>query len=88
MSHSLRYFATLSVMAAALTLSTGCSSKITSGEIRANPSPELYSTAETYEELRNDTAQVNDWNIRSLRDDWTRLWLMDRGSRLTVYPSP
>lgn len=79
---------TLTLVAAALTLSTGCSRKITSGDIRSNPSPELYSTAETFEENNNDVAQVIDWNVRSLRDDLNRVLLLERGSRLTIYPQP
>ncbi|MEM6551881.1 MAG: hypothetical protein AAF750_07115 [Planctomycetota bacterium] len=80
--------AALATAATLLALSTGCSSKVTSGDIRSNPSPELYSTAKTHEEHRNDVAQVVDWNVRSMRDDWNRLLLLERGSRLTLYPAP
>ncbi|MEM6393128.1 MAG: hypothetical protein AAF797_10180 [Planctomycetota bacterium] len=80
--------ALLASAAALLTVSTGCSSKITSSDIRANPSPELYTTAHTLEEYRNDKAQTLDWYVRSLRDDIDSVLLLDRPSRLTIYPAP
>lgn len=87
-SNRLRSLAAPTFALAAMALATGCTSQITSGDIRSNPSPELYTTAKTAEENRNDIAQVLDWNARTLRDDVNRLLLIDRPSRLTIYPAP
>ena len=69
--------------AAALSL-TGCASR--NAQIRANPTPELYTLTGRYVDQQNDFAIMWDENVRMLRQDWDRFWYIDRPSRLTPEP--
>lgn len=69
----------------ALSLAGGCSSSSSStslGAFTSNPTPDmrsLYKTSDDYKIL--DTIVV-DTNLRMLREDWSRLWLYERPTRL------
>lgn len=69
------------------TATVGCSGT-SSAAIRANPSPELYTSARTFDQHLNAQARTFDVNERSGLDDLNRLFLLDRPRRLTPYPVP
>jgi hypothetical protein len=82
----------LSISGLALVSMLGaCGGPATPGEsladIRSNPSPELDGMATSDEEIANAQARTVDTNLRMLNDDWQRLWLLDKPSMLTTYPS-
>ena len=54
--------------------------------VNAHLTPELFSTAHTYDEARYGFALETNENIRSLKEDWARIWLLDKPSRLSPYP--
>ncbi|MEO0482783.1 MAG: hypothetical protein AAF138_04100 [Planctomycetota bacterium] len=78
----------------AATVSTGClysGPKSTEGDankIRYNLSPELYSTNKRPADVRNALAYQSNTNIRMLRADAGRFFMLDRPSRLTPEPVP
>ena len=72
----------------AVTLFTGCSSSITSTELRDNWTPELYSTTLSEEEFTNFKSRHRHNTWRQLHDDWATLWLVNRNIRLTEYTLP
>ncbi len=57
-------------------------------ELRSNPSPELDSPYQRDADLKNAQTITNDENLRALRSDWERFWLLERPSRLTPEPVP
>ncbi len=77
----------LPVAAFALLPLTGCS-PTTSAGLRADPSPELFTTARSLEQHMNNQAKVLDQNHRSGWDDLNRMFLLERPSTLTPYPMP
>ncbi|MFA9478675.1 hypothetical protein ACERK3_10240 [Phycisphaerales bacterium AB-hyl4] len=66
----------------------GCHSPTSAAGVRANFSPELHSTANSYEQHLNREARTRDMNLRGVWDDGSRLLLLDRPSRLSPYPIP
>lgn len=54
--------------------------------VNAHLTPELFDTADTFDEARADTAMNNNQNLRGLQDDWARFWLLDDPSKLSPYP--
>jgi len=85
------------VAALALAASTaalvGCSSNAAprhAGDIdaiRANPSPAMDSPSQRRTDITNRHVITNDTNLRMLNDDWDRLWLLDRPTNLSLYPT-
>ena len=54
--------------------------------LNKNLTPELYGTAETYDDANwHYAANAND-ELRSMKDDWGRFWLTDRPSKLSPFP--
>jgi len=69
--------------------SGGCSDqKVTSWSVFTNMSPELGTLTRSNGQDAMDTARVFDNNLRATRDDFQRLWLLDRNSALHPYPIP
>ncbi|HEX7010020.1 MAG TPA: hypothetical protein VF184_08560 [Phycisphaeraceae bacterium] len=64
----------------------GCG--ITGDSVRANWSPELHSTARSFEQHRNMEARTIDLNGRGAWDDGARLLLLDKPSDASPYPIP
>jgi len=93
-SHTRRRLALSLALAAAAAVSTGClyhGPKATEGDankIRYDLSPELYSTFKRPADVRNALAYQSNTNIRMLRADAGRVFLLDRPSRLTPEPVP
>lgn len=76
------------VLASAL-LVGGChSDQVTVGDIRANMTPELQTTAMTKEEHKTRIARTVDHNLRQIWDDLDYIFLVDQPSHLTEYPIP
>ncbi len=48
--------------------------------------PELFNTSESFDEARSHWAVQTNTDLRSLQNDWSRVWLTDRPSRLSPYP--
>ncbi|MFI4859144.1 MAG: hypothetical protein ACIAXF_00540 [Phycisphaerales bacterium JB063] len=71
----------------AVTLTTGCNT-ITSADIRDDPTPELYSQAMSLEEYKNDRAIHRHHAWRTIHDDLARLFLFDKNTQLTPWPTP
>lgn len=76
---------------AAITLgacSSGNSADARWKEMKGNPTSEVDSLAETHYEFHNRRAITVDTNLRAAINDWERLWLVDRPSRLSKTPAP
>ncbi len=56
-------------------------------EIRANPSPELQTTNQTEDDVDNQLTVTFDENFRQLNRDLGVLFLTDRPTRLSPYPT-
>ena len=69
-------------------LATGCTSRITSDELRDNWTPELKSVTLSHEELTNFRSRHRHNTWRQIHDDWAKLWFEDRNLRLTEYDLP
>ena len=80
-------FALLALVAAGSFGLGGCASHDYSyeaaEEIRDNPSPELDTLWQRRVDMDNTVALTGDENLRMLNEDWGRLWLMERPSRLS-----
>ena len=78
------------VVAVGLTLlvSLGGCNTVTPGKVRRNMSPALATTDRARGQAANDMARVVDHNTRTAWDDFKRLMLLDKPSRLTPYPIP
>ncbi|RMH26607.1 MAG: hypothetical protein D6693_06890 [Planctomycetota bacterium] len=61
---------------------TGCA------HYRGNPTPGLNSLNISRAQNKNRLAIMWDTNMRALRNDGSRFWILDRPSRLTKQPSP
>ena len=57
------------------------------GAILTNLTPELAGLATTQNNNRGNSAVVGNINMRLFVDDWNRIWLMDRPSALSPYPT-
>ncbi len=86
-------FKTLTMLAPAAlvvsaVLATGCSNRVTVGELRRDPSPELWHLTRSYGQVKNDHARTWDTYWRAFLDDIDRLVLMDETTELHPYPQP
>jgi hypothetical protein len=76
--------------AAALLLATGCTGVrnpvARDTLIRNNPTPELNTLDMRDVDRDNRRAIARNENWRMLREDWDRMWYVNRASRLTSYP--
>lgn len=92
--HVRRPIAILMLTSAAAALLGGCTTFGVDGDtararkIRSNPTPELVTLHQREVDVANAMALTNDENGRMARQDWGRLWLMDRPSRLAREPIP
>lgn len=86
MGKTVQYIGSVALLAMTLVFA-GCSATSADG-VRANFSPELHSTARSFEQHRNMEARTMDLNTRGAWDDGARLLLLDRPSRLSPYPIP
>jgi len=77
-----------SLLVIATVLATGCSSQITSDELRDNWTPELQSVTMSHEELMNFRSRHRHNTWRQIHDDWARIWFENRNMRLTEYNLP
>ena len=80
-------------LGAAALLLGGCSSGPPTSyqraaQIRDNPTPQLVTLSQREVDLKNDWALMVDENMRMMREDIRRFWLINRPSRLTRYPIP
>ncbi|MEM9373212.1 MAG: hypothetical protein AAGA55_06170 [Planctomycetota bacterium] len=85
------------LVAAALTVAAGalvgCNAPATTnhagdvGALRADPSPALMTLSERGTDRENRYTSYFDSNRRMINDDWDRLWMSDRPSHLTKYPT-
>ncbi len=69
----------------------GCETHPMSGvadSYRLNPSPAEETLSERAEDILNRAALVNDENLRMGYEDWERLWLYERPSRLSPTQIP
>ncbi len=86
-----RRFAVLSLAGLAVVL-TGCQNPASpwsrDGRIRANLTPELNTLDQTDVDVKNQLALLTNENLRMARDDWLKIWYLDRPSRLTQFPMP
>ena len=57
------------------------------GTILHNLTPELAGLSSTQDGIRNNSAIVGNLNLRMASDDLIRMWLMDKPSILTQYPT-
>jgi len=86
-----RFFQT-TLLATCLLVTTlfvgGCSSTITSSDLRSDPTPELYSASRGSDTYYNNRALVRNNTWRQIHDDWANIWLEGRNQRLTRYTLP
>lgn len=66
---------------------TGCG-RVTASQVRGNMTPELATSTRSGEMHKNDLARYRDNNLRAAWDDFDRLMLLNRNSRLTPWPVP
>lgn len=69
-------------------LSGGCSSQMTSSDLRSDWTPELHSAAHSEEQYDNFRSRHRHNTWRQIHDDWALIWLEDRNLRLTRYTLP
>lgn len=71
---------------------SGCSSSnkldAKAKELRGNPSPEVTTLYQRQSDVDNALTVTFDENLRMAKEDWGRVWLTDRPSRLTPEPVP
>ena len=80
---------TVTGLAMVLLLSIGCDhDKITARDVHADMSPELSTTGRTPGEVDTQLSKTVDMNGRSAWDDLLSFLLLDRPSRLNIYPVP
>jgi hypothetical protein len=73
---------------ALLTACGGNANSTSPSAIRGNLTPELSSLTARSVDLSNERAITFNTNFRAMVDDFNRAALLDRPSRLTVYPMP
>jgi hypothetical protein len=69
----------------------GCSSSPAAkrdAEVRGNVTPELETLSQRPIDVSNTQTVVWDENLRMANEDWDRLWLLDRPSRLSHWRMP
>ncbi|MEX0744229.1 MAG: hypothetical protein WD118_01395 [Phycisphaeraceae bacterium] len=86
-SPSVKWFGAVALVMLTLVFA-GCHSPTSAAGVRANYSPELHSTARSFEQHQNNEARTIDTNLRGFWDDGSRLLLLDRPLRLSPYPIP
>ncbi len=79
--------AMVSVMGLGLMAFTGCGSA-NKHSLRLNPSPELTTRGQTWQDIHNENAITANQDIRSAHQDIRRFLLLDRPSRLNPTPNP
>ncbi len=57
------------------------------GTIMHNLTPELAGLSSSQDDIRSNSAVVGNMNLRMASDDLVRMWLMDKPSILTPYPT-
>lgn len=72
---------------ALLALASACASDRVA-EYRKNLTPEMATLGDTYPQIHNRSAEMVDTNWSLFLEDWARLGLWDRPSRLTPKPIP
>ncbi len=82
---------TLSLAAAALVVTsmTGCKSDpndVSFNSVKGDLTPELFSVAESPEDVDRDVAMNFNQNLRMFWDDMGYVWMTDRASSLSSYP--
>lgn len=77
-----RGIAVTAALALGLSASVGCAYH------RFNPTPGVNSLGISRERNRNRVATTINTNLRAVRSDAARFWLLDRPSRLTKQPMP
>lgn len=75
------------VLGLSLVSMTGCN-RVTAGQIRRNMTPELDTVTRSRQMHKNDLARYRDNNLRAAWDDFDRMMLLHRNSRLTPWPVP
>ena len=75
-------------LSAATLFTGGCSSDISSADLRSDGTPELLSSTRSSEQYYNKRAIVRDNTRRQLYDDWALIWLEDRNLKLSRYTLP
>lgn len=73
---------------ATVLIAGGCSSTITSSDLRKDWSPELYSVAQSEEQYYNSRTIRRNNTWRQIADDWSMIWLENRNLRMTKYTLP
>ncbi len=67
----------------------GCSERQSRAtEYRLNPTPAEDTLAGTRDNIDNRVTMTIDTNLRQAHEDWGRLWLTDRPTRLTPKSTP
>lgn len=91
--HMFRFGPTIMTATAALLL-TGCGNgtkrnldDVRYGTIMHNLTPELAGLSSSQDDIRSNSAVVGNMNLRMASDDLIRMWLMDKPSILTPYPT-
>jgi hypothetical protein len=69
-------------------LMAGCEDRITARDVHSNMSPELDTTSRTPGEINTQLSRTVDTNGRMFWDDLMSVMLLDKPSRLSVYPIP
>ena len=67
---------------------SGCAKSTRTGQIRAQPAPEMKTLDKTAAERKNNWAMVRGTNIRNFNSTVARFFYIDRPSRLTPAPVP
>jgi hypothetical protein len=88
----------LLVLGFGLALGTGCSctpdgsiakqGDVTKWNTYWNLTPELDTTADTYDQHHFNLFRTQNYHARMIKDDWNRTWLVDKPVRLSSYPIP
>lgn len=77
------------VFAMVMLAGTGCSrDRITASSVRRNMSPELASMAHQSQQRKNMHARTIDTDTRQIWDDLDSVLLLNRPSRMSIYPVP
>ena len=64
----------------------GCQQKFTTGDAHRTIARSQVTHGETDDEFWSRNNRVTTINLRSMHEDWIRLWMFDRPSRASYYP--
>lgn len=76
------------LVAAASALMGGCSDRISAWDVRMNPSPEMQTMNDSYDQQWNKVFRTADTNFRGAQEDFYRVMMLDEPDPMSRIPIP